>query len=164
MRPTSKRIGICALGLFFAVMLSSCAAISSLKPDPDQGAFIGAIPRSYADVWKAAVLSLDQFPLEVVDHDRGFIRTGWIQGWGDKKFGALASLGSGGSWQRRARGYVWLHPAGDSTAVKVHLEVEEKPPGGAMANRWSRVGAQPEQVKDVFRDIEAECAKIKPGA
>lgn len=169
MQPTSKGRGVSAmtrvlLGLFFAAMLSSCTALSSLKPDPDAGAFVGTIARPYEEVWKASVLTLDAYPLEVVDHDRGFIRTGWVQGWGEKKFGALAGMGSGGSWKRRVRGYVWLHPAGESTAVKVYLEVEEKPPGGAMANRWSRVAAEPEQVKDVFRNIEAECANFKSGA
>ena len=73
-------------------------------------------------------------------------------------------MGSGGSWQRRARCFVWLHPEGASTAVKVALDVEEKPPGGAMAYRWSRVVPEIEQVKDVFRSIEAQCAYIKPNA
>ncbi len=145
-------------------MLSSCATVASLQSDADEGTFVGSIARCYEDVWKATVLALDQMPLDIVDHARGFVRTGWMNGWGEKKFGALAGLGSGGSWQRRARGYVWLHPEGLATAVKVRLETEEKPPGGAMANRWTRVKPESEQVKDVFRNIETQCANIKPGA
>lgn len=146
-------------------MLSSCVTVQSIVPQPDEGALVASIERPYETVWKATTLALDQIPLDVVDYDRGYVRSGWITGWGEKKFGVLAGLGSGGSWKRRARWNIWLHPqekalgtgSGQATAIKIRLEVEERPPAGTGFFRWTRMVPEPKALKDMLREIESRC-------
>ena len=110
------------------------------------------------------MLAMEGISLEVVDHERGFVQSRWITGWGEKKFGALSGLGSGGTWKRRARWGVWLHPRGNATAIRIRLDVEEKPPGGAMAYRWVRVASEPGQVKEMLQQIQTQLGNLKNSA
>ncbi len=143
------------------MLLTSCAAVSSLKQSAPEATHVGVVARPYETTWKGVMMAMNDASLQTVDKERGYVQTHWVQGWGDKKFGVLAPLGSGGSWQRRARCRIWLHPQNDSTAVKVQLDIEEKPPGGAMAYRWTRVVPTAEELKDVFRSIEAHSMTMK---
>lgn len=84
------------------------------------------------------------------------IRTGWVEGWGERRFGLL-----GGSWRRRSRMTVRIRPSGEGTAVSVSVQTEEKAPAGRLGLRWQRAAADPSIETEFFQRLEEELSKLR---
>lgn len=146
----ANRLGLLAMASLFP--LPGCATLATQLGPPSSQARL-EVPQAQA--WEAIHDVLERTPIRSENQAQGVIRTNWVEGWGDRRFGLL-----GGSWRRRYRLTIWIEPIGDKSLVKIRTDVEEKAPGAATAFRWRRVRSDGSIEADFLNRLQAQVTSL----
>ncbi|MBI1953531.1 MAG: hypothetical protein HYS41_05340 [Candidatus Omnitrophica bacterium] len=128
--------------------LPGCATLAS---QPILSSHRLELPVKPEAAWQAIHAVLGKTPLRSVDRAQGVIQTGWVEGWGDRRFGLM-----GGSWHRRYRLTISLKPLEGGSQVAVASQQEEKAPAGRLALRWRRVPSDGSVETDFLNRLKAQ--------
>lgn len=102
-------------------------------------------------VWDAALQVIEGIRVNTVDKEKGTIRTQWVKRWSRRKTtGVLLE----GQWQERYRLIIKVSGEQNKTYVSVNTQIEEKPPGGSGAYRWSRVPSDGTIEQEFLKKLE----------
>lgn len=135
--------------VFFSVILPGCTTRHfGLR---NMAAVSRYFDKDTDTVWNAVTQSVSGIPIETKDRERGFLKTDWIKGWSAKKSSGLLMEGG---WQERYRLLIQVTGEQAKTYVSIHAQVEEKPPGGSSAYRWSRMVSDGTLEQDFLKRIE----------
>jgi len=138
--------------IVLVLVVSGCAGLKGQQPD-----FRAVYPYSFDQVSKATFDALSEMPIEVSSIEKGTVETRWVEGWGDRSFGAFGGYLSGGQWKRRAKVISTVKRKGDEQAqVQLIIRMQEKAPGGAQANYWKRIYPDKNMPKNIFAKIQQE--------
>jgi len=109
----------------------------------------------YETVWSAVLDSLDGMPLDKIDKDKGLIKTGWIEGWSQKKARSiLTDRFLEDYWKERYQLIIKISGNILNSSVTVRAQVQEKARGGSAAYRWERKKSSGEKEKWILTRIE----------
>lgn len=115
------------------------------------------LPAPEPETWEAIQAVLGTTPLRSSDRLERIIRTDWVEGWSERRFGLL-----GGSWRRRYRLTIRLDPSTKQTQVAVAAEVEERAPAGRLALRWERIPSDGSIERDFLHRLRDHVAQADP--
>ncbi|GAB64186.1 conserved hypothetical protein [Candidatus Jettenia caeni] len=102
-------------------------------------------------VWDAAMQVIEGIRVKAVDKEKGIIRTQWVKGWSRRRTtGVLLE----GQWQERYRLTIKVSGEQNKTYVSVNTQIEEKPPGGSGAYRWSRIPSDGVIEQEFLKKLE----------
>jgi hypothetical protein len=152
------------LFLYLVIIISGCTFFGTSSRDQaqedhsidsDSSKCKKTFSVDFETVWSAALFSLDDMPLEKIDKKNGIIKTGWIEGWSQKKSrGVLTNRFMDDYLKERYR--IILIVSGSSLAgsVTVRSQVQEKQRGGSAAYRWERKKSSGEKEKKILIRLE----------
>lgn len=128
--------GYIIFAIFSITCLCGCAALTKTVPGSNETAKL--FNNSYNETWNAILSALETIPLETVEKDKGFIKTGWINIISNKE---TSGMFFAKRWLERSRLLIYITSisAFDTTTEIAIIEIaEEKPPGGPQAHKWHR--------------------------
>ncbi len=109
----------------------------------------------YETVWSTVLDSLDGMPLDKTDKEKGLIKTGWIEGWSQKKARSiLTDRFLEDYWKERYRLIVKISGNILNSSITVRAQVQEKARGGSAAYRWERKKSSGEKEEKLLAIIE----------
>ncbi len=109
----------------------------------------------YETVWSAVLDSLDGMPLDKIDKEKGIIKTGWIEGFSQRKARSiLTDRFLEDYWKERFRFIVKISGNILISSITVRAQVQEKPRGGSAAYRWERKKSSGEKEEEILTRIE----------
>jgi hypothetical protein len=109
----------------------------------------------YETVWSAVLDSLDGMPLDKTDKEKGIIKTGWAEGWSQKKARSiLTDRFLEDYWKERYRLIVEISGNILNSSVTVRAQIQEKARGGSAAYRWERKKSSGEKEEKLLAIIE----------
>ena len=109
----------------------------------------------YETVWSAVLDSLDGMPLDKTDKEKGIIKTGWVEGWSQKKARSiLTDRFLKDYWKERYRLIVKISGNILNSSIMVRAQVQEKARGGSAAYRWERKKSSGEKEEGILTKIE----------
>ena len=109
----------------------------------------------FETVWSAVLVSLDGMPLDKIDKEKGIIKTGWVEGWSQKKARSIVTdrlLDD--YWKERYRLIVKISGNILNSSITVRAQVQEKARGGSAAYRWERKKSSGEREEGILTRIE----------
>ena len=94
-------------------------------------------------MWSAVLMSLGDLPLDKINKEKGTIRTGWVEGFSERKARSIvADRLLDDYWKERYRITIKISGNNLISSVKVSCQVQEKARGGSAAYRWERKSLQ----------------------
>lgn len=110
---------------------------------------------NYETVWSAVLVSLDGMPLDKIDKEKGLVKTGWVEGWSQRKARSiLTNRFLEDHWKERYRLIVKISGNILNSSITVRAQVQEKARGGSTAYRWERKKSSGEKEADILTRIE----------
>jgi hypothetical protein len=109
----------------------------------------------YETVWSAVLDSLDGMPLDKIDKEKGLIKTGWIEGWSQRKARSILTDRFLEDY-RKERFCLIVKISGNilNSSITVRAQVQEKARGGSAAYRWERKKSTGEREEEALMRIE----------
>lgn len=138
---------MCVKSRIFLVIIASLFSLSGCVTLP-RGQ-VRSFPCPYEGVWKAAVTSLDGYPIVAVDQKKGEIKTTWVEAESEKRFGVFQREGG----KERARFFLALLREGGGTRVRIVQQREVWMPGGSRSLRWQPVPSSGEAEGKVLQKM-----------
>ena len=109
----------------------------------------------FETVWSAVLASLDGMPLDKIDKEKGIIKTGWVEGWSQKKARSIVTdRFLDDYWKERFRLIVEISGNILISSITVRAQVQEKARGGSAAYRWERKKSSGEKEEKLLTIIE----------
>ncbi len=109
----------------------------------------------FETVWSAVLVSLDGMPLDKIDKEKGIIKTGWIEGFSQRKARSIVTdRFLEDYWKERYRLIVEISGNILISSITVRAQVQEKPRGGSAAYRWERKKSSGEKEEEILIRIE----------
>jgi hypothetical protein len=152
---------ILIIPLFF---LTGCTLLgTSSRHQAQDERSIGSHPPKYTKtfdvdfetVWSAVLVSLDGMPLDKIDKEKGMIKTGWVEGWSQKKARSIVTdRFLEDYWKERFRLMVKISGNILNSSITVRAQVQEKARGGSAAYRWERKKSSGEREEGILTRIE----------
>jgi hypothetical protein len=106
-------------------------------------------------VWSAVLMSLGTLPLDKIDKEKGIIRTGWVEGFSQRKARSIVTdKFFDDYWKERYRVTIKISGNNLISSVKVSCQVQEKARGGSAAYRWERKKSTGEREEETLMRIE----------
>ena len=94
-------------------------------------------------------------PLDKIVKDKGLIKTGWIEGWSQRKARSiLTDRFLEDYWKERYRLIIKISGNILNSSVTVRAQVQEKARGGSAAYRWERKKSSGEKEEWILTRIE----------
>lgn len=149
--------------LSFIIILSGCSLPGTPSYQSNNGLSHGSRSSQYTrtfsvdfeTVWSAALVSLDGMPLEKIDKENGIIKTGWIEGWSQRKARSImTNRFLDDYWKERHRLVINLSRSNTVSSVTVKCQIQEKARGGSAAYRWERKPSTGEKEEETLTRIE----------
>ncbi len=126
---------------------------SSTNTHPSK--YTKAFDVDYETVWSAVLDSLDGMPLDKIVKDKGLIKTGWIEGWSQRKARSiLTDRFLEDYWKERYRLIIKISGNILNSSIMVRAQVQEKARGGSAAYRWERKKSSGEKEEWILTRIE----------
>ncbi len=100
-------------------------------------------------------MSLGDFPLDKINKEKGIIKTGWVEGFSQRKARSIMTdrlLDD--YWKERYRMTIKISGNNLISSVKVSCQVQEKARGGSAAYRWERKESAGEREEEALMRIE----------
>ncbi len=153
---------ILIIPLFFCLIGCTFPGVYSRNQVQDERS-IGSHPPKYTKtfdvdfetVWSAVLGSLDGMPLDKIDKEKGIIKTGWVEGWSQKKARSiLTDRLLDDYWKERFRLMVKISGNILNSSITVRAQVQEKARGGSAAYRWERKKSSGEKEEEILTRIE----------
>ena len=161
---SSQFIRIILTIILLFTIFSGCSLFgTSTKNQTHDERSIGTTPSRYTKTlkydfettWSAVIVSLDGLPLEKVDKENGIIKTGWIEGWSQRKArGILTDRFTGDYRKERHRSTLDISGNNQASFVSVRCQIQEKSRGGSSAYRWERKASNGEKEEEILAKIE----------
>jgi hypothetical protein len=110
----------------------------------------------FEHVWATVIMALGNMPLDKVDKEKGFIKTGWAEGYSQtrKARSVVTDRFMEDYWKERYRLTITISGNIIATTVKVRSQLQQKPRGGSAAYRWQRMKSTGEIEEEVLRRVE----------
>ena len=130
-------------------------AYDDRSADSQSSKYIKTFNEDFEGVWSAVLMSLGDLPLDKINKEKGTIRTGWVEGFSERKARSIVTdrlLDD--YWKERYR--ITIKISGNSliSSVKVSCQVQEKARGGRAAYRWERKKSTGEREEETLMRIE----------
>ncbi len=143
------------------LLLSGCLFTSdgNVSKDISKSALSSKYLKSYQvdyeTAWSAAIIALDGMLLEKIDKEKGLIKTGWLEGWSQRKArSVLTRRFLDENWKERYALTVNISHKNTFCTVAVRCRVQERPRGGSAAYRWQRVHSTGEREEEFLMHVE----------
>ncbi len=117
--------------------------------------YIKTFNEDFEGVWSAVLMSLGDLPLDKINKEKGLIRTGWVEGFSQKKARSIVTdQFLDDYWKERYR--ITFRISGNNliSSVKVSCQIQEKARGGSAAYRWERKKSTGEREEEALMRIE----------
>jgi hypothetical protein len=109
----------------------------------------------FETVWSAVLDSLDGMPLDKIDKEKGIIKTGWVEGFSQRKARSIVTdRFLKDYWKERYRLIVKISGNILNSSITVRAQVQEKARGGSAAYRWERKKSSGEKEEKLLTIIE----------
>ncbi len=110
----------------------------------------------FEHVWATVIMALGDMPLAKIDKEKGFIKTGWAEGFSQtrKARSVVTDRFLNDYWKERYRLSITISGSILASSVKVSCQLQQKPRGGSAAYRWQRMKSTGEIEEEVLRRIE----------
>jgi len=123
--------------------------------EPVQSEYRAEYSVGIKELWPLVLHALKDFPIYRADRDRGYLETGWVEGFADKPSGLFKSGLMGEQWRRRIRFFIQIQTLSEEkTGIRLVSRVEEKPSGEAQAFYWQRVRSNGKREQKIFEHIQ----------
>ncbi|MEK6767134.1 MAG: hypothetical protein AABY49_13040 [Planctomycetota bacterium] len=123
--------------------------------DSQSSKYTKTFNEDFEDVWSAVLMSLGDFPLDKINKEKGIIKTGWVEGFSQRKARSIMTdrlLDD--YWKERYRMTIKISGNNLISSVKVSCQVQEKARGGSAAYRWERKESAGEREEEALMRIE----------
>ena len=130
-------------------------AYDDRSADSHSSKYTKTFNEDFEGVWSAVLMSLGALPLDKIDKEKGIIRTGWVEGFSEKKARSIVTdrlLDD--YWKERYRITIKISGNNLIGSVKVSCQVQEKARGGSAAYRWERIQSTGEREEEALMRIE----------
>jgi len=100
-------------------------------------------------------MSLGDLPLDKINKEKGTIRTGWVEGFSQRKARSIVTDQFLDDY-RKERYRITIKISGNNliSSVKASCQVQEKARGGSAAYRWERKKSTGEREEEALMRIE----------
>ena len=106
-------------------------------------------------MWSAVLMSLGDLPLDKINEEKGTIRTGWVEGFSQRKARSIVTdQFLDDYWKERYRITIKISGNNLISSVKASCQVQEKARGGSAAYRWERKKSTGEREEEALMRIE----------
>jgi hypothetical protein len=123
--------------------------------DSQSSKYTKTFNEDFEDVWSAVLMSLEDFPLDKINKEKGIIKTGWVEGFSQRKARSIMTdrlLDD--YWKERYLMTIRISGNNLISSVKVSCQVQEKARGGSAAYRWERKESAGEREEETLMRIE----------
>ncbi len=130
-------------------------AYDDRSADSQSSKYIKTFNEDFEGVWSAVLMSLGDLPLDKINKEKGTIRTGWVEGFSERKARSIVTdrlLDD--YWKERYRITIKISGNNLISSVKVSYQVQEKARGGSAAYRWERKKSTGEREEEALIRIE----------
>ena len=130
-------------------------AYDDRSADSQSSKYIKTFNEDFEGVWSAVLMSLGDLPLDKINKEKGTIRTGWVEGFSERKARSIVTdrlLDD--YWKERYRVTIKISGNNLISSVKVSCQVQEKARGGSAAYRWERKKSTGEREEEALMRIE----------
>ncbi len=130
-------------------------AYDDRSADSQSSKYIKTFNEDFEGVWSAVLMSLGDLPLDKINKEKGIIRTGWVEGFSERKARSIvADRLLDDYWKERYRITIKISGNNLISSVKVGCQVQEKARGGSAAYRWERKKSTGEREEETLMRIE----------
>src|SRR5574341_2351956 len=136
------------IALFFAVSIGCATRGGGLRNMTGVSRYFD---KDVNTVWDAITQAVEGGRIKTKDKGSGVVTTQWVKGWSTKKTTGLLLEGQ---WQERYRLLIKITGEQNKTYVSVNAQIEEKPPGGSQAYRWSRITSDGTLEREFLQKVE----------
>lgn len=155
------KIILFSITVFLAAVLSGCFFTSDDQVRKDiskrssGSKYLKTFQVDYETLWSAVMIALDGMPLEKIDKEKGLIKSGWLEGWSQKKARSVMTRRFlDDNWKERYSLIVNVSRNSTFCTVSVSCRVQEKPRVGSAAYRWQRVQSTGEKEEEFLIHVE----------
>ena len=130
-------------------------AYDDRSADSQSSKYIKTFNEDFEGVWSAVLMSLGDLPLDKINKEKGTIRTGWVEGFSERKARSIVTdrlLDD--YWKERYRITIKISGNNLISSVKVSCQVQEKARGGSAAYRWEKKKSTGEREEEALMRIE----------
>ena len=130
-------------------------AYDDRSADSQSSKYIKTFNEDFEGVWSAVLMLLGDLPLDKINKEKGTIRTGWVEGFSERKARSIVTdrlLDD--YWKERYRITIKISGNNLISSVKVSCQVQEKARGGSAAYRWERKRSTGEREEEALMRIE----------
>ena len=130
-------------------------AYDDRSADSQSSKYIKTFNEDFEGVWSAVLMLLGDLPLDKINKEKGTIRTGWVEGFSERKARSIVTdrlLDD--YWKERYRITIKISGNNLISSVKVSCQVQEKARGGSAAYRWERKKSTGEREEETLMRIE----------
>ena len=130
-------------------------AYDDRSADSQSSKYIKTFNEDFEGVWSAVLMSLGDLPLDKINKEKGTIRTGWVEGFSERKARSIVTDRLLDDY-RKERYRITIKISGNNliSSVKVSCQVQEKARGGSAAYRWERKKSTGEREEETLMRIE----------
>ncbi len=138
---STLKISLLIIPLFFCLIGCTLLGTSSRHQDYDNRSagsqsskYTKTFNEDFEGVWSAVLMSLGDLPLDKINKEKGIIRTGWVEGFSERKARSIVTdrlLDD--YWKERYRITIKISGNNLISSVKVSCQVQEKARGGSAA-------------------------------
>ena len=130
-------------------------AYDDRSADSQSSKYIKTFNEDFEGVWSAVLMSLGDLPLDKINKEKGTIRTGWVEGFSERKARSIVTDRLLDDY-RKERYRITIKISGNNliSSVKVSCQVQEKARGGSAAYRWERKKSTGEREEEALMRIE----------
>jgi len=130
-------------------------AYDDRSADSQSSKYIKTFNEDFEGVWSAVLMSLGDLPLDKINKEKGTIRTGWVEGFSERKARSIVTDRLLDDY-RKERYRITIKISGNNliSSVKVGCQVQEKARGGSAAYRWERKKSTGEREEEALMRIE----------
>ena len=152
---------ILIIPLFFLTGCTLLGTSSKHQANDDRSAgshsskYTRTFNEDFEGVSSAVLMSLGALPLDKIDKEKGTIRTGWVEGFSERKARSIVTdrlLDD--YWKERYRITIKISGNNLISSVKASCQVQEKARGGSAAYRWERKKSTGEREEEALMKIE----------
>ena len=130
-------------------------AYDDRSADSQSSKYIKTFNEDFEGVWSAVLMSLGDLPLDKINKEKGTIRTGWVEGFSQRKARSIVTdQFLDDYWKERYRITIKISGNNLISSVKVSCQVQEKARGGSAAYRWERKKSTGEREEEALMRIE----------
>ncbi|GAX61728.1 adenylate kinase and related kinases [Candidatus Scalindua japonica] len=147
------------------LFLTGCSLFDSTSPShaydgrssgSQSSKFSKAFNDDFEHVWATVIKALGNMPLDKINKEKGFIKTGWAEGFSQtrKARSVVTDRFLNDYWKERYRLTITISGNIITSSVEVRCQLQQKPRGGSAAYRWQRMKSTGEIEEEVLRRIE----------